>query len=39
MNLIFGWDNQKKAAKALFSLRFLKKRKLGFIEKVKRKRF
>ena len=35
----FGWDNTKKSLKALFSLWSLKKRKLVFIEKVKKKRF
>ena len=35
----FGWDNTKKSLKALFSLWSLKKRKLVFIEKIKKKRF
>ena len=38
INVLFE-ITQKRAVKALFSLSFLKKRKLGFIEKVNKKRF
>ena len=40
MNLNFEWDNKKKRdVKALFLLSSLRKRKLAFREKVKKKRF
>lgn len=35
----FGWNKTKKAVKVLFSLWFLKKWKLPFMGKVKKKRF